>query len=223
MPAAGYRLDKRPGIRTYVEYPARGVIYFYNLFGYICCMNRLYIKNMVCNRCILVVRQELEKLDLHAVQVSLGEVELAAAPGAQQLAQLTGRLEELGFELLDDKKQKQIETVKNLIIQKVQQGDIEEHFSISQFLATAASRDYASITRLFSEVEGITIEHFFILQKIEKVKEWLVYDEWTLSEIAWKLGYSSVAHLSAQFKKITGLTPSEFKKMGGRRKSIDSV
>ena len=178
---------------------------------------------MVCNRCILVVRQELEKLGLHPLQVTMGEADLPEAPGGQQLSALTGRLQELGFELLDDKKQQQIEAVKNLIIQKVQQGDIEEHFSISQFLAAAVNRDYASITRLFSEVEGITIERFFILQKIEKVKEWLVYGEWTLSEIAWKLGYSSVAHLSAQFKKNTGLTPSDFKKMGGRRKSIDSV
>ena len=187
------------------------------------CMNRLYIKNMVCNRCILVVRQELEKLGLVPLQVSLGEVELAKLPGEQQLSALTGRLQELGFELLDDKKQKQIETVKNLIIQKVQQGDIAEHFSMSQFLSASLNKDYAYITRLFSEVEGITIEHFFILQKIEKVKEWLIYDEWTLSEIAWKLGYSSVAHLSAQFKKTTGLTPSDFKKMGGHRKPIDSV
>ena len=193
------------------------------LLGYLCRMNRLYIKNMVCNRCILVVRQELEKIGLQPQQVLLGEVELAEAPGREQLSQLNNRLQELGFELLDDKKQQQIEAVKNLIIGKVQQGDIEEHFSISQFLSPALHRDYASITRLFSEVEGITIEQFFILQKIEKVKEWLAYDEWTLSEISWKLGYSSVAHLSAQFKKITGLTPSEFKKMGGRRKSIDSV
>jgi len=178
---------------------------------------------MVCNRCILVVRQELEKMGLVPLQVSLGEVELAKQPDEQQLPVLTGRLQELGFELLDDKKQKQIETVKNLIIQKVQQGDIEEHFSMSQFLSASLNKDYAYITRLFSETEGITIEHFFILQKIEKVKEWLIYDEWTLSEIAWKLGYSSVAHLSAQFKKTTGLTPSDFKKMGGQRKSIDSV
>ena len=154
---------------------------------------------MVCNRCILVVRQELEKTGLVPLQVSLGEVELAKPPDEQQLSALTSRLEELGFELLDDKKQKQIETVKNLIIQKVQQGDIEEHFSMSQFLSASLNKDYAYITRLFSEVEGVTIEHFFILQKIEKVKEWLIYDEWTLSEIAWKLGYSSVAHLSAQF------------------------
>ncbi len=186
-------------------------------------MSTLYIKNMVCNRCILVVRQELEKLRLSPLTIFLDEVELTNLPDEKQLSQLNRRLQDLGFELLDDKKQKQIETIKNLIIQEVQQGNIEEYFSISRFLSTALNKDYSYITRLFSEVGGITIEQFFILQKIEKVKEWLVYDELTLSEIAWKLGYSSVAHLSAQFKKTTGLTPSDFKKIGGRRKSIDNV
>ena len=186
-------------------------------------MIKLYVKNMVCKRCILVVRQELEKLQLPLLNISLGEVELANLPDEKQLSKLNGRLQDLGFELLDNKKQKQIETIKNLIIQKAQNGEIEEHFSISHFLSTSLNKDYNYITRLFSEVEGITIEQFFILQKIEKVKEWLIYDELTLSEIAWKMGYSSVAHLSAQFKKTTGLTPSDFKKMGGSRKSIDNV
>lgn len=178
---------------------------------------------MVCNRCILVVKQELEKLKLQPSQVVLGEVDLVKAPTEKQLTQLNQQLVALGFELLDDQKQQQIEAIKSLIIQKVQQGEIEEHFSISQFLGKALNKDYTYITRLFSEVEGITIEQFLILQKIEKVKEWLVYNELSLSEIAWKLGYSSVAHLSAQFKKITGLTPSNFKKPGGKRKSIDKV
>jgi AraC-like DNA-binding protein len=106
----------------------------------------------------------------------------------------------------------------------VQSGEIEEHFSLSQFLTHKLNKEYTQISRLFSEVEGITLEQFFILQKIEKVKEWLVYDELSLSEISYKLGYSSVAHLSAQFKKITGLTPSHFKKLGGtHRKSLDQI
>jgi AraC family transcriptional regulator len=184
---------------------------------------RLYIKNMVCQRCILVVKQELEKLKLQPLQVVLGEVDLAKLPTGKQLGQLNEQLIALGFELLDDQKKKHIESVKNLIIQKVQQGDIEEHFSLSKFLTKALHKEYAPITRLFSEVEGITIEQFFILQRIEKVKEWLFYNELTLSEITWTLGYSSVAHLSAQFKKVTGLTPSAFKKMGGKRKSIDNL
>lgn len=178
----------------------------------------LYIKNMVCTRCILVVRQELERVGLTPVQVNLGEAELAAMPGTRQISQLSQRLEELGFELLDDRRKKEIERIKNLLTKKVQEGALEEHFVISVYLGEAIRKDYPALSRLFSEVEGITIEQYFILQKIEKVKEWLAYGELTLSEIAWKLGYSSVAHLSAQFRKVTGMTPSAFKKGGGRRR-----
>ena len=117
--------------------------------------------------------------------------------------------------MLHNQKQKQIEKIKNLLIKKVQSGEVEEHFSITNFLSKALNKEYSYISRLFSEVEGITIEHFFILQKIEKVN---------LSEISYQLGYSSVAHLSAQFKKVTGLTPSHFKKMGSRlRHPLDDV
>lgn len=183
----------------------------------------LYIKNMVCNRCVMVVKQELENLNLKPLHVSMGEAKLSKQPSQKQFEQLNNRLQELGFELLDDQKQKQIEKIKSLLIKTVQSNDIKEHFSISDLLGKALNKDYSYISRLFSEVEGITVEQFFILQKIEKVKEWLVYGELTLSEIAWKLGYSSVAHLSAQFKRITGLTPSNFKKIGGTRKPLDKV
>lgn len=185
---------------------------------------QLYIKNMVCNRCVLVVKQELEKLKLRPVLVTMGEVELSKPASDKQLSALKKRLNELGFELLDDRKQKQIEKIKNLLIKKVQSGEIEEHFSITEFLSKAINKDYSSISRLFSEVEGITIEQFFILQKIEKVKELLVYGELNLNEISYTLGYSSLAHLSGQFKKVTGLTPSNFKKLGGsHRHSLDMV
>lgn len=184
---------------------------------------KLYIKNMVCNRCVMVVKQEMEKMNLHPVHVSLGEAELKKELTDKQQQQLNEHLRSVGFELLDDQKQKQIEKIKSLLIQNIQSADGGEHFSISAFLSKALQKDYSYLSRLFSEVESITIEQFFILQKIEKVKELLVYAELTLSEIAWKLGYSSVAHLSAQFKKVTGLTPSEFKKMGGQRKSLDNV
>lgn len=184
----------------------------------------LYIKNMVCNRCILVVRQELEKLHLQINNISLGEAELAKVPTIKQIQQLNEALEKLGFELLDNQKQKQIEQIKNLLIKKVQSGEVEEHFSISGFLSESLNKDYSNISRLFSEVEGITIEQFFILQKIEKVKEWIVYGELNLSEISYRLGYSSVSHLSAQFKKVTGLTPRHFKKIGNtHRQSLDKV
>lgn len=184
----------------------------------------LYIKNMVCNRCILVVRQELEKLHLQINNIRLGEAELAKVPTIKQIQQLNEALKKLGFELLDNQKQKQIEQIKNLLIKKVQSGEVEEHFSISVFLSKSLNKDYSFISRLFSEVEGITIEQFFILQKIEKVKEWIVYGELNLSEISYRLGYSSVSHLSAQFKKVTGLTPSHFKKFGSaHRQSLDNV
>lgn len=178
---------------------------------------------MVCNRCILVVRQELEKLKIVPEHVGLGEIILGNPPTEKLLSELAKNLGELGFEVLDNSKQKQIEKIRMLLIGQVQSGHLEEHFSLSEFLSKALHKDYPSISRLFSEVTGITIEQFFILQKIEKVKEWLVYDEFTLSEIAWKLGYSSVAHLSAQFKKVTGLTAGNFKKIGGHRKALDQV
>ena len=184
----------------------------------------LYIKNMVCNRCIMVVKQELENLKLKPLKVSMGEAELSKQPSVKQMQQLNSRLLQLGFEILDDKKHKQIEKIKSLLIRKVQSGDVEEHFSISEYLSNVLHKDYSYISRLFSEVEGITIEQFFILQKIEKVKEWLVFGELNLSEISFRLGYSSVAHISAQFKKITGLTPSHFKKLGNlQRKSLDEL
>ncbi len=172
----------------------------------------------------MVVRQEFEKAGLKPVIVNMGEVELAEEPTNEQLQDVGKGLNELGFEILDNQRQKLIERIKNLIVKKVQGGAIEEHFSIVDFLKNSIQKDYSQLSRLFSAVEGITIEQFFILQKIEKVKEWLVYDELTLSEIAWKLGYSSVAHLSSQFKKVTGFTPSYFKDLGGKqRKSLDQI
>lgn len=161
-------------------------------------------------------------LPYHSIR--LGEVELENTPTAEQLKQIEADLQRVGFEILDDQKKKLIEKIKTLLIQKVQSGDIEEHFSLSETLSKELHKEYTQMSRLFPEVEGITIEQFFILQKVEKVKEWLVYDELTLSEIAWKLGYSSVAHLSSQFKKITGLTPSHFKTLGNKsRKSLDKI
>jgi len=171
----------------------------------------------------MVVKQELENLKILPAFVSLGEVELAKPATNKQLHSLSKNLQDLGFEILDDKKQMQIEKIKSLLIEKVQSGNIEEHFSITAYLTKEINKDYSYITRLFSEVEGITIEQFFILQKIEKVKEWLVYGELNLSEISYQLGYSSVAHLSAQFKKVTGLSPSQFKKIRGQRKFLDEV
>jgi AraC-like DNA-binding protein len=185
---------------------------------------KLYIKNMVCPRCIISVEQILRKNNLQYSSIRLGEVELIDPPQTDQLNDFHKDLEKVGFELLDDQRKKQIEKIKTLLIEKVQEGNIEEHFSLSKFLINEIYKDYSHISKLFSEVEGITIEQFFILQKIEKAKEWVIYKQLSMSDIAFNLGYSSVQHLSNQFKKITGMTPGEFKKIGaGLRKTLDNV
>jgi AraC-like DNA-binding protein len=172
----------------------------------------------------MVVRQEFEKSGINPLEVNMGEVVLPKPLSEPQLKSIDRKLAELGFEILDDKKKKLIEKTKTTLIEKVQKGDIEDHFNLSDYLSKKLNKEYTQLSRLFSKVEGITLEQFFILQKIEKVKEWLAYNELTLSEISYRLGYSSVAHLSGQFKKITGLTPSEFKKLGVKhRKSIDNI
>src|SRR5690242_5303640 len=185
---------------------------------------KLFIKNMVCPRCIMSVEQILKENGLQSKSVHLGEVELLKEANKNQLLKLSDDLQKVGFELLDDQKTQLIEKIKTLLIEKVQEGDIEEHFSIQKFLSKKILKDYSSLSKLFSEVEGITIEQFFILQKIEKTKEWLTYNELSLSEIAINLGYSSTQHLSNQFKKLTGMTPTAFKSLGaGLRKTIDKI
>jgi AraC family transcriptional regulator len=184
----------------------------------------LYIKNMVCNRCILVVKQELEKLAITACNVALGEVETDKELSKDQIERLDKNLQILGFELLDSGKQQLIEKIKNTIIHHVHHSEEEHRENFSDILSKTVHKDYSYLSGLFSEVEGITIEKYIINQKIEKVKELLIYDELNLSEIAYKLGYSSVAHLSNQFKKVTGLSPSHFKQVGeNKRKPLDMV
>lgn len=179
---------------------------------------------MVCNRCILVVEQELQKLDIHDYKVSLGEVDTINPIPKTKLHSLENNLAALGFELLDDSKTRLIEKIKNIIIQYIHNPPEETHENFSGILSKALHKDYSYLSGLFSEVEGITIEKYIIHQKIEKVKELIIYNEQSLSEIAYTLGYSSVAHLSNQFKKITGLTPSHFKQVGqNKRKPIDKV
>ncbi len=187
-------------------------------------MPTIYIKNMVCRRCILTVGQLLEKHGIAAVNIALGEVNLAEALRPEQETQLRAGLEALGFELLDDQRRQLIEKVKTLLIEQIQSGELPDNFSLIDFVGNALHRDYSTISKLFTVVEGITLEQFFILQKIEKVKEWLVYNELSLSEIAFRLGYSSVAYLSSQFKKVTGLTPTGFKRNhAGRRQPLDEL
>ncbi len=187
-------------------------------------MNTFYIKNMVCRRCILTVAQVLEKNGIRPVSVALGEFTLNEALLPEQEQRLRADLEAVGFELLDDQRSQLIEKVKTLLLEKVQTGELPEDLSLVKFVGAALHRDYSAISKLFSEVEGITLEQYFILLKIEKVKELLVYNELTLSEIAFRLGYSSVAYLSSQFKKVTGQTPSAFKNSHSRhRKALDHL
>ncbi|MHA4807894.1 helix-turn-helix domain-containing protein [Flavitalea flava] len=183
----------------------------------------LYIKNMVCPRCITAVEQVFSDLKVEPLYVNLGEVRLEKPLSALQLEGLAIRLKELGFEQLDDARKQQIEKIKSVIIERVHHKE-DEKFSFSEILSKALHKDYSQLSKLFSETEGITIEQFVILQKIEKVKELLAYREMNLSEIADKLCYSSVAYLSAQFKKVTGLTPSQFKTQDIHlRKPLDGV
>lgn len=186
---------------------------------------RLYIKNMVCDRCKLVVKQELEKLHLTPLSVELGEIELPSPFDDAAKDDLKSALEKVGFELIDDKKSKLISQVKSLIINLIHHAAQKRtHTNYSTYLAQEIGKDYTYISNLFSEVEGTTIEHYIINQKIERVKELLVYGEKNISEIATELGYSSIGHLSNQFKKITGLTPSHFKSIGiNKRKPLDQV
>lgn len=185
---------------------------------------KLHIRNMVCNRCKMVVQAELEMLGFHPLVVEMGEVTLDREISDVEKGRIDDQLQQFGFALIDDRKSQQIEKIKTLIVDLVQQHNGELKTNLSDYLSLYLRHDYSYLTSLFSEVEGTTIEKYFIAQRIEKVKELLVYDEMTLSEIAFKLNYSSVAHLSNQFKKVTGLTPSHFKHIRDeKRKPLDEV
>jgi AraC family transcriptional regulator len=185
----------------------------------------LHIKNMVCGRCIKKVKEIVEASGAAITNIQLGVVVLKNALTTQQEDIIRTQLEEEGFALLEEQKAKLVEQVKQLIIELVHYGNLDEmKENLSVYLSARTHRDYNYISNLFSSSENITIEQYFILQKIEKVKEWLVYDEFTLSEMSFKLGYSSVAHLSNQFKKITGFTPSAFKKLKDHhRRHLDKL
>jgi AraC-like DNA-binding protein len=185
---------------------------------------KVYIKNMVCNRCIMAVKSEFEKIGIHPIAIELGQVELLDNWKEEDKIILSKRLEELGFELLEDKTIVTVERIKNQIVTLVHHEDLDLKTNLSHYLATHLDQEYNVLSALFSEVEGITIEHYFIIQKIEKVKELLRYNELSLSEIAFKMNYSDVAHLSNQFKKMTGMTPTNFKKaLEHKRNQIDSL
>jgi len=184
---------------------------------------KLSIKNMVCLRCVKAVEQLLQSMNAKVLYVQLGEVLLEDSLTSMQLQHFQSELNKLGFELLDDTRKQQIDKIKSIVIDHIHYKE-DEKFAFTNVLSKALHKEYSIISKLFSETEGITIEQYVILQKIEKVKELLVYNEMNLNEISFKLGYSSVAHLSAQFKKVTGLTPSQFKAQGIHlRKTLDEV
>lgn len=171
---------------------------------------KVFIKNMVCNRCITAVESIFSGLKIKVNHISLGEVETEQPISDTDFGQLSYQLQSTGFEILEDSSQKQIEKIKRLIISKIAEEDLGDDFILSDFMSGHLHKDYSAISKLFSQNEAVTLEQYFILQKIEKVKELLLYKELTLTEISQKLGYKSVQHLSSQFKKITGFTPTQF-------------
>ncbi|MGL5546189.1 MAG: helix-turn-helix domain-containing protein [Tannerellaceae bacterium] len=187
-------------------------------------MQTIYIKNMVCDRCVMVVRDIFARLSIEVAHVVLGEVEVPDTLTAEQVKQLTSQLEAVGFEVIDNRRSKLIEQIKNYIRDLVYRQEGVLKVNLSDYLAAQLHLDYPYLTTLFSEAEGTTIEKYYIAQKIERVKELLVYDDLSLSEIAHRLNYSSTAHLSSQFKKVTGLTPTFYKQLADkRRKPIDKI
>jgi AraC-like DNA-binding protein len=174
---------------------------------------------MVCTRCKMVVKSELEKLGLHYIMLELGEADIMENMSDEQLDHLSIALRKTGLELMNDKKSIVVEKIKTTIIELVHYTDEQIKTNLSDYLTEKLNYNYTYIANLFSEVTGATIEKFYLAHKIERVKELLVYDELNLTEIADKLHYSSVAHLSNQFKKMTGLTPSYFKNLRHKRRN----
>ena len=180
---------------------------------------KLHIKNMVSIRCKMIVKEELTKLGLHYIIVELGEVEIMENISEEQREQVKMALLNSGLELMDDKRSVLIEKIKITIIEMVHHTDEIIKTNFSDFLSKKLNHDYTYLANLFSEVQGTTIEKFIISHKIERIKELIIYDELNITEIAWKMNYKSVAHLSNQFKKVTGLSPSHFKQLKDKRRS----
>ncbi len=180
---------------------------------------KLFIKYMVSSRCKLAVSNELKKLGLHFIVVDLGEVEIMEDIDDEKREILRQNLKEIGLELIDDKKAILIEKIKTMIIQTIHYSDEALKVNFSTYLSENLNHNYTYLANLFSEVQGSTIEQFVILHKIERIKELIIYGELTISEIAWKMNYSSVAHLSSQFKKVTGYSPSHYKQLKDKRRN----
>lgn len=174
---------------------------------------------MVSNRCKMMVKEELKKLGLHFIMVELGEIEIMENINSEQREELRSALLDSGLELMDSKRIILIEKIKNIIVELVHHSDEIVKVNFSDYLSAKLDHNYTYLANLFSEVQGITIEQFIISHKVERIKELIIYDELNITEIAWKMNYSSVAHLSNQFKKVTGLSPSHFKQLKNKRRS----
>jgi len=185
----------------------------------------LHIKNMVCDRCILVVRQQLEQANFQVTDINLGTASITPEPTVEQLQSLQTSLNTLGFDLLDDEKTRLVERIKNIVIELIHHSDmLENHVHIPELLSERLFKEYSYISRVFSEQEGLTLEKFIIQQKIERTKALLQEGELNLNEIAWKLGYSSSSHLSSQFKSVTGHSPRAYKLSEDKqRKALDKI
>jgi AraC-like DNA-binding protein len=185
---------------------------------------KLYIKYMVSLRCKMMVKEELKKLGLNYVVIDLGMVEIFEDITEKQREQLSENLLKSGLELLENKKSILIEKIKNVITEMIHYSDVLPKVNYSDYISEKLGYDYTYLANTFSEVKGMTIQQFIIIHKIEKVKELILYDELSLAEISYRLHYSSPAHLSNQFKKITGLTPSFYKKMKQKRdKNLENM
>lgn len=185
---------------------------------------KLHIKNMVCPRCKMVVETQLKELGFPPLLVSLGEAVFEAPLDSEDIKHIQIRLNQYGFELLDDKRAQWISKIKSILILLIHKEDGHLTEPLSEYLSRTTQQDYATLSHLFNQIEPYTIEQYYIQLKIERVKELLVYDELSIKEIAYKMHYSSVSHLSKQFKKVTGHTPSYFKSLGNeKRKLIDTL
>ncbi|AEE53485.1 helix-turn-helix domain-containing protein [Haliscomenobacter hydrossis] len=180
---------------------------------------KLYIKYMLSNRCKMAVKEELKKLGLHFVVVDLGEVEIMEELSAEQHRQLRAGLLGIGLELMEDKKGVLIEKIKKAISDMLNQSEETDKVNFSDFLSEKLDQEYTFLANLFSEVQGITIAQYIIARKVELIKDLILFDQLSITEIAWKMNYSSVAHLSNQFKKVTGLTPSQFKQLKNKKRN----
>lgn len=186
--------------------------------------SNIYIKNMVCNRCIYTVTDIFKENGISPEEVKLGIVTLSCPLSAEVLKKIQARLEAYGFELIDDQRMRLVEQIRVGVIEFVHNPELLEVQNLSECLQDKCHREYSFLSKLFSEMKGISIEKYYILQRIELVKELLFYGELTISEIADRLHYSSVAHLSAQFKSVTGMSPTQFKQMkGSHLKSLDEI